>query len=645
MYDKGDFIAAMEAESGLPIQDLGMKVPGGSRLSNALRSARGLLRFYHLCRHERIDVLQTFTHFSNIIGPIVGRIAGVPVCVASQRNVLERLSRWVLWLDRIVTNSSLVDTMTTVTEETRRYCVEREGIRATKLLTVYNGIESASCGGGAGASDARESRAALGLPPEAFVVTTVARLHEQKGHTYLIEAIPKVISRCSHVHFLIVGDGELKADLVQQATSAGVQNHVHFLGARNDVPQLLQLSDAFALPSVWEGMPNALLEAMALGVPVIATRLKGVEEVVSDASLGILVAPRDAEALATAVLQLVENPTLRQNLADASRAHIRATFCFEKAAEVYDSLYRRLLSAKMPAALLRERKDSDQHCHGDGEKRNSHLSSTCSLCGKVAEEDDRLFFGGTVSLRRCERCTFVEQPQGDDSPATEYESRYSLDFLSKGQTYRYPGAHSGLEDIAQRMVRLMSRGAVLDVGCGDGHFLAVCAQAGFTSHGIEPCKALADYASGVSKVKVKAAYYEPEAFEAGRFDFVSFIQVLEHIRQPLTALRTAYAHLRPGGYIIVEVPSINAPHFLMYRLTGIKAFVSGPTGVIAPHVNYFSPKTLRYAAEQAGFRTLQLTTGRWRVRHLPPWSSLGSIVDPLMNVTRIGGILYIGKKS
>ncbi len=118
----------------------------------------------------------------------------------------------------------------------------------------------------------------LGLHPDGLLVLSVGRLTEQKGHIYLLEAIPGIIEQFPSTVFAIAGDGPLRAELEARAERLGISKSVHFLGMRSDVPALLQMAHIFALPSLWEGLPIALLEAMAAGLPVVATRVEGVEE-------------------------------------------------------------------------------------------------------------------------------------------------------------------------------------------------------------------------------------------------------------------------------------------------------------------------------------------------------------------------------
>jgi len=268
---------------------------------------------------------------------------------------------------------------------------------------------------------------------------------------------------------------------------------------------------------------------------------------------------------------------------------------------------------------------------------------SCSLCGADDSGGFRRWFAGEVNLYRCRRCGFVFQ-YPFRIEWTARESGDDLDFLERGQRFKYPRRHRVLANIRDVCRSFSPGGRLLDIGCGDGHFLSLCAEAGYECHGVEPRSELADYAAGVSGAEVRDSVYAEELFPAGAMDVVSMIQVLEHMEHPKVVLGAARRHLREGGYVVIEVPSITAPHFLAYRMTGLRWFVRPPTGVIRPHVGYYSPGTLRALAERCGFRTMRLVTGRWRFKYGGMLGRSGHVLDPLLNVLRVGGILYVGRK-
>jgi L-malate glycosyltransferase len=347
MYDIADYVPLFEAQYGLEIIDLRMKGDNGryQPIATLFASLRGLYRLYRLMRQTQPDVVQTFTHYSNIIGPPIAWLARVPWRVSSQRNLLYGRSQWLLTADRLVANAFFVHKMSAVSDETRQFCIE-QGIQAAKLHTIYSGIDAAQYHCALTPEQKRRLRQNLGIGPTAPVILTVARLFPQKGHRYLLEAAPIIREAIPDAHFLLVGEGDLQASLTQQINAAGLESYVHLLGARQDIPQLLAISQLFILPSLYEGLPNVLLEALAAGVPVVATDLGGCREIITNGQDGMLVPAGNAAALAQAAITVLQDPRLAASLQQAGRQRVIEDFSIDKSVAAYISLYEQLLGAK-----------------------------------------------------------------------------------------------------------------------------------------------------------------------------------------------------------------------------------------------------------------------------------------------------------
>ena len=185
-------------------------------------------------------------------------------------------------------------------------------------------------------------RAALTGDASRPLVLGVARLEQQKGQTYLLEAI----ARIPEATLVLVGDGPDRAQLETQARELEICDRVRFLGYREDVADLLASCDVFVLPSLFEGLPLSVLEAMAAGKPVIATKIEGTTEAIVDGETGLLVPPRNSRALANAIHQLIQEPRLARRLAAAGRAHVRAEFNTEIQMASTIRIYEELLAAR-----------------------------------------------------------------------------------------------------------------------------------------------------------------------------------------------------------------------------------------------------------------------------------------------------------
>jgi glycosyltransferase involved in cell wall biosynthesis len=189
------------------------------------------------------------------------------------------------------------------------------------------------------------ARAALGLGPEHVVIGTVGRLDPVKDQVGLLKAFSQLPDD-SRTLLLIVGDGPCRQDLEAAVDALGLRERVRLLGERNDVPAVLSAMDVFVLCSVGEGISNTILEAMATGLPVVATRVGGNPELVTDGSTGFLVEARSPAALATSLRRYLDDPTLLAKQGRAARDHTEAEFSLERMVGAYERLYGRLLDER-----------------------------------------------------------------------------------------------------------------------------------------------------------------------------------------------------------------------------------------------------------------------------------------------------------
>ncbi|OGL00951.1 MAG: hypothetical protein A3D33_19895 [Candidatus Rokubacteria bacterium RIFCSPHIGHO2_02_FULL_73_26] len=189
-------------------------------------------------------------------------------------------------------------------------------------------------------------RAELGLGPGDRPIGVAARMTAQKGHAHLLDALPAVLARVPAVVCVLIGDGPLRAPLEARARALGVAARCRFTGARADVADLVAALEVVVLPSRSEGLPFALLEAMALGKPVVATTVGGCPEVVEDGRTGWLVPPGDAPALAGAVLRLLEDAPAARAMGARGAARVRAEFSLARMVDALQTLYAALLGAR-----------------------------------------------------------------------------------------------------------------------------------------------------------------------------------------------------------------------------------------------------------------------------------------------------------
>jgi glycosyltransferase involved in cell wall biosynthesis len=212
-----------------------------------------------------------------------------------------------------------------------------------KVSIIHNGVDASRY---CGTADAALVKSQLRLGANARLIVTVGRLVEQKGHRYLIDASVPVFSLWPEIQLLIIGDGELREVLERQAEQLGLAEHCHFLGIREDVPHLLSAADLFVLPSLWEGLSLALLEAMAAARPIVATDVSGTAQAMIPGQTGLLVPPGDSQALAGAMVQLLSDPAQAQAMGQAARQRAERAFSAQKQATEHLALYRRALHSE-----------------------------------------------------------------------------------------------------------------------------------------------------------------------------------------------------------------------------------------------------------------------------------------------------------
>lgn len=225
-----------------------------------------------------------------------------------------------------------------VSDHTSMQLVREGGIPPDKVVTVPNGIEDPLA---ESYVDYHSKRSELDIPDDALIVGVGVRLAEQKGLSYLIEAMETVVARVRDARLVIAGYGPLRGQLEAQARRSGLDEYVRFLGKRRDMVEVMQTFDVYALPSIWEGLPLVVLEAMAVGCPVVASDVGGVSSAVEDGTTGRLVDPRQPEALAEALVELFLDENERRRCGENGRKRFLEKFSADTMARRYERLYRR----------------------------------------------------------------------------------------------------------------------------------------------------------------------------------------------------------------------------------------------------------------------------------------------------------------
>jgi glycosyltransferase involved in cell wall biosynthesis len=331
---------------GIPVMDGGVQ--------HGFKGRRGLaavVRLARFLRQQRTDVVHNYLLRANAIGSIAARLARVPVVLCSKRGCHERrglelaLARMGNWLaDRVTVNAEAV----------REFVHANERCPKKKMIVIPSGVDTDRFRPLAG--DGFKAR--LGLPEDRPVVGVVTRMRVRKGVEEFIRAVGRVRQAHPEVHAVIVGEVDLDDTLQALVRNLGLQNHLSLLGRCSDMPEVYAAFEVFVLSSHDEGMSNAILEAMAMEKPVVATDVGGTGEVVRNGHSGLLVAPKDPEALAVAISEMLAQPARARQMGRLGRRIVEDRFSAHAMVRQMERMYldlaaeRGLLLAKVEETAL-----------------------------------------------------------------------------------------------------------------------------------------------------------------------------------------------------------------------------------------------------------------------------------------------------
>ncbi len=333
LYDKENLLPAWSLNYPFPIYDLGFAPPTHNVFMQAAYSLRGLWRLFRLLTARRYVAIETFAHHANLVGLPLAWIAGIPRRIGSHRGKIEGLSPLLESIHAMIVNSPVTTKLVVPAKRVGDDAVA-EGIQPHRIVEIANGVAIPKVEAG----DVLRLRAELGRNENDVFLLSVGRLRHQKGHAVLLRALPMVLRQFPNTMMLIAGDGPLRQELQAEAESLGISEQVRFLGVRNDIPVLMTLADLFLFPSRFEGMPNAVLEAMSHGLPVIATAVQGVDEIIRDGDNGVIVPLEDPGRLADAILRLLSYPEERRRLGRSAQATIEKDYTVDKMCIKYEKL-------------------------------------------------------------------------------------------------------------------------------------------------------------------------------------------------------------------------------------------------------------------------------------------------------------------
>jgi glycosyltransferase involved in cell wall biosynthesis len=331
IHDLGP-IGAEIRDTGTPISVLGLN-PG-------LRRPWDVARIRRYLRQAQPQIVHTFLLTASIYGRLAAMLARVPIVIGTEVNIYERKRPSHALAERLLMPGT--DRVVASAESVRQFYIRQVHADPAKVDVIYNAVDWAQL---RTTKTREEMRRSLNVPCNQPVAGIIARLTEQKGHAYLFDALAHTPG-LEALHVLLVGDGDLRDSLSRRVEELGLSSRVHFAGARRDLGDLLNAMDLFVLPSLWEGLPLSLVLAMGAGLPVVATRVAGLPEVVEHERTGLLVPAADAAALGSALARIVGDPGFAQRMASAAREAVLPKFGVDGYVASVAALYDRLLSER-----------------------------------------------------------------------------------------------------------------------------------------------------------------------------------------------------------------------------------------------------------------------------------------------------------
>lgn len=297
-----------------------------------LKALTNVWRIRKYIKHNRIKILQTFHPNADVFGPIAGRLSGVSVIISSRRDL--GLYRKNITVQKGINH--FVQRMIASSKAVKKVIIEKENVSEDKVKVIYNGIDTEYY-----KPERRKSswRSRIGLQDSQFVVTIVANLYKIKGVEYFVRAASLIAQQIPESRFIVIGDGTEKDYLMKLAITLGISEKIIFVGNIGNIKDYLTASDVYVCSSLSEGFSNSILEAMAMGLPVVATDVGGNREAIVDNESGFLVPSLDYRGIASKVIELYRNHDLKNEMGAKGRIIVEERFTFERMMREHEELY------------------------------------------------------------------------------------------------------------------------------------------------------------------------------------------------------------------------------------------------------------------------------------------------------------------
>lgn len=586
---------------GFRVYSLGIKSP--------YNWPAAMIKLLALMRGEHFDIVHTHLFFANIYARIAARICGVKVIITTLHNpdysfedngrLTYKLRKFIDKFSGKLCNNCFI----AVSEFVKRDFQGQLGFENIKV--IYNCVDS-SRSGGFDKERLRRKRRELGLSPEDTVILNVGRLHAQKGQGYLLEAFSAVRGILPGCKLLVIGQGRLEQELKLKADALGLGRSVSFLGGRDDIPEIMSASDLFVSYPVYEGFGIAMVEAMSLGLPVVASGIDTFSEIITDGSDAIIVEKENPERLAGAIVSLLKDKNkmfyLGQNAAKTAK-------------EKFDiSVHMRKLEGLYLGAV-------------------SGVKTSCLVCGgtffRPTVYGGYVYAGGKHSIVKCRGCGFMFLDPLPDKEALSKiynEGDYFEAYHATANGLKsYIGGMNDYAAADRETVSLIKKykagGFLLDLGCAGGRFLLGAQAAGYSVRGIELNMNMAAYARDTLGLAVVCSEIGNANFSRGHFDVIHAADVLEHLPGLKKDIPVIREWLKDDGIFVIEQPLVYNRSLFNLLLKANMLFKKNKYASNPPaHLWEFTPGTLKRFLKEAGFDIVYCEVYETRAKPLSVFS-------------------------
>ena len=293
-----------------------------------------IFKISKLLKDEKIDIVHTHDSSANFYGGLGAKLAGVNRIINTEHGGIYFESRRKRAFNKYL---SRINEKQICVSDSIKNNLQKMGLPLKKLITIHNGVDAERFHVN---FDAKNKRASLGINESDYVISTIGRLAKEKNQRFLIVAAPRILKRAPNAIFLIIGDGPEKEQISKEVARLGLEDKVLFLNNREDIPELLKITDCLVSCSDSESFGLAIVEAMLSKVPVIATDVGGVGEIVKNGETGILIEPNHDDALASAIQRFQEDNVYRKNIIEKAYLYAKKRFGLDRMVETYENVYR-----------------------------------------------------------------------------------------------------------------------------------------------------------------------------------------------------------------------------------------------------------------------------------------------------------------